>query len=369
MLIADTFNNRIRQVDAKGNISTLAGSSATGGFSGDLGPATSALLAYPQGLRTDSAGNLYFTDAGNFVVRMVDLFGVISTIAGNDTRGFSGDGGPATSAEINVAGGIAVDANGKVWFADTNNHRIRQLTPSGPLVPSAKSVVNAASFLPGGLVPGGMATLFGSGLTTAKGINLAGSIPLATELLKSAVKFNNKTSAPIFAVDNVNGQQQINFQVPWELAGQNNAILQVVNNGAVSPPVKVPVLTAQPGVFAYYVGQNAFAVVLHANFQLADSGHPVTAGETVLIYCTNLGAVSPAIPDGAAGTGKELTVAQPTATIGGVSAPVAFSGLAPGFVGLYQVNVVVPKGLPSGNQPLVVTIGGASSPAAFLPVK
>ncbi len=369
MIIADTFNNRIRQVDGQGNISTLAGSSATRGFRGDLGPATSALLAYPQGLRTDSAGNLYFTDAGNFVVRMVDLFGVISTIAGNGTRGFSGDGGPATSAEINVAGGIAVDANGKVWFADTNNHRIRQLTPSGPLVPSAKAVVNAASFLPGGLVPGGMATLFGSGLTTAKGINLAGSIPLASDLLNSSIKFNNKTAAPIFAVDNVNGQQQINFQVPWELAGQNSAILQVVNNGAVSPPVKVPVLAAQPGVFAYYVGQNAFAVVLHANFQLADSGHPAAAGETVLIYCTNLGSVSPAIPDGMAGTGKELTVAQPTATIGGVAATVAFSGLAPGFVGLYQVNAAIPTGLPSGNQPLVLTIGGASSPAVLLPVK
>jgi uncharacterized protein (TIGR03437 family) len=369
MLIADTFNNRIRQVDAKGNISTLAGSSTTGGYAGDLGPATSALLSLPSGVRTDSAGNLYFTDAANFVVRVVDLFGVISTIAGNGKPGFSGDGGPAISAELNNPEGIAVDASGKVWFADTNNHRIRQLTPAGPLVPSAKSVVNAASFLPGGLVPGGMATLFGSNLTSATGINLAGSIPLATELLNSAVKFNNKTSAPIFAVDNVNGQQQINFQVPWELAGQNSAILQVVNNGALSPPVKVPVLTAQPGVFAYYVGQSAFAVVLHANFQLADSGHPVTAGETVLIYCTNLGAVSPAIQDGAAGTGKELTVAQPTATIGGVSAPVAFSGLAPDFVGLYQVNVVVPTGLTSGNQLLVLTIIGASSQPVLLPVK
>ena len=369
MLIADTFNNRIRQVDDQGNISTLAGSSTTGGYAGDLGPATSALLSLPSGVRTDSAGNLYFTDAANFVVRVVDLFGVISTIAGNGRRGFSGDGGPAISAELNAPEGIAVDASGNVWFADTNNHRIRQLTPSGPLVPSSKSVVNAASFLPGGLVPGGMATLFGSNLTSATGINLAGSIPLATQLLNSSVKFDNQTSAPIFAVDNVNGQQQINFQVPWELAGQNSAILQVVNNGALSPPIKVPVVAAQPGIFAYYVGQNAFAVVLHANFQLADSGHPVTGGETVLIYCTNLGAVSPAIPDGAAGTGKELTVAQPAATIGGAAAPVSFSGLAPGFVGLYQVNVLVPTGLSSGNQPLALTIGGATSQPVLLPVK
>jgi uncharacterized protein (TIGR03437 family) len=183
------------------------------------------------------------------------------------------------------------------------------------------------------------------------------------------VKFNNKTSSPIFAVDNVNGQEQINFQVPWELAGQTSALLQVVNDGAASFAVKLPVLTAQPGVFAYSSGGNTFAVVLHSNFQLADSGHPATGGETVLIYCTNLGAVSPAVQDGVAGTGKELTVAQPTATIGGTNAPVSFSGLAPGFVGLYQVNVQVPNGLTASNQPLVLTISGASSKPVLLPVK
>ena len=129
----------------------------------------------------------------------------------------------------------------------------------------------------GGVVPGGMATLFGSNLTSATGINLASGLPLGTEFLKVEVKFNNKTSAPIFAVDNVNGQEQINFQVPWELAGQTSALLQVVNNGAASLAVKVPVLAAEPGVIAYNSGGNTFGVVLHSNFQLADSGHPARA--------------------------------------------------------------------------------------------
>ena len=127
-------------------------------------------------------------------------------------------------------------------------------------------MVNAASFVPGGLVPGGMATLFGSHLTSATGINLASGLPLATELLKSSVKFNNALSAPIFAVDNVNGQEQINFQVPWELASLPSVMLQVVNDGALSPTVSVPVLAAQPGVFAYNVGSDLFGVILHANF-------------------------------------------------------------------------------------------------------
>jgi len=214
-----------------------------------------------------------------------------------------------------------------------------------------------------------MATLFGSNLTSGTGINLASSVPLATELLNTSVIINQALRAPIFAVDNVNGQQQINFQVPWELAGESSAVLQVVNNGATSLPVTVPVLAAQPGVFAYAVGSDTFGVVLHANFQLADSAHPVSGGETVLVYCTNLGAVSPSIADGAAGTGNEITVVTPTASIGGVSAPVNFHGTAPGFVGLYQLNVQVPLGLDAKNQPLIISVGDASSRTVLLPVK
>ncbi len=324
----------------------------------------------PLGIAADNAGNFYIADTGNEVIRSVDAFGVISTIAGNNKLGFSGDGGPAASAELDYPYGIAADPSGNVWFVDSNNHRIRKLTPSGPHVSNGPlGIVNAASFVSGGLVPGGMATLFGSKLTSSTGNNLASALPLASQLLNSSVKFNNTLSAPIFAVDNVNGQQQINFQVPWELAGQSTAVLQVVNDGALSPTVRVPVLNAQPAVFAYTIGANAFGVVLHASYQLADTAHPVTAGEIVLIYCTALGAVSPTIKDGAPGTGKELTVAKPSVTIGGASAPVSFSGLAPGFVGLYQINAQIPTGLASGNQPLEITIAGASSKPVLLPVK
>ena len=371
MLIADNGNQRIRSVNAKsGIISTIAGSANPGGYSGDLGPATSALLFNPIGVAADNAGNIYITDAGNQVVRVVDAFGIISTIAGNNTLGSGGNGGPAIAAEFNVPWGIAPDSSGNVWVTDSNNHRVLKLTPSGPLVGNGPiGIVNAASFASGGLVPGGMATLFGSDLTSGKGINLASGLPLATQLLNASIKINNTLSAPIFAVDNVNGQQQINFQAPWELAGKPSAVVQVLNNGALSLPVTVPVLAAQPAVFAYNVGATTYGVVLHANFQLADSAHPVVAGETVLIYCTNLGAVAPTLADGAPGTGAEITVATPTSTIGGKNAPVSFHGTAPGFVGLYQVNVQIPTGLASGNQPLAIAISGVSSPLVQLPVK
>jgi uncharacterized protein (TIGR03437 family) len=129
------------------------------------------------------------------------------------------------------------------------------------------------------------------------------------------------------------------------------------------------VLAAQPGVFAYNAGGITYGVVLHGNFQLADSAHPVAADEVVSVYCTNLGAVSPQLQDGAPGTGAETTVVTPTATVGGKIAPVSFHGTAPGFVGLYQVNIQIPKGLTSGNQTLLLSSGAASSAAVQLPVK
>jgi uncharacterized protein (TIGR03437 family) len=235
---------------------------------------------------------------------------------------------------------------------------------AGPVV---SAVVNGASFVGGGVVPGEIATIFGTNLTTSTGINLTSTLPLPSEFLKVAVMVNG-SPAPIFAVDNVNGQQQINFQVPWEVASKSTASIAVANNSATGASISIPVLAAQPAIFNYSSGGNVFGAILHANFQLADTGHPAKAGEVVLIYCTGLGAVGSTPADGAAGSGQSTT-ATATATIGGAAAPVSFSGLAPGFVGLYQVNAQVPAGLKSGNQGVVITISGASSKSVLLPVQ
>ena len=239
----------------------------------------------------------------------------------------------------------------------------------GPTTPSisASGIVNGASFVGGGIVPGEIATVFGTHLTSATGINLTSSLPLPTSFLNSTVVINNQP-VPLFAVDNVSGQQQINFQVPWEVASAPKATLAVENNGVVSASISVPVLQAHPGIFNYTVGADTFGAILHSNFQLANTDHPAKPGETVLIYCTGLGAVSSPPADGAAGNGEPTTI-TPTITIGGVSAIVSFSGLAPGFAGLYQINVEVPDGLSSGNQPVLVMLAGASSNSVFLPVQ
>ena len=131
LYIADMSNNRIRMVSAStGVISTIAGN-GTAGYSGDGGAATSAELNTPASVAFDSRGNIYIVDANNNRIRMVNAStGVISTIAGNGTAGYSGDGGPATSAELNVPDSVAVDSSGNIFIADLDNNRIRMVNAS-----------------------------------------------------------------------------------------------------------------------------------------------------------------------------------------------------------------------------------------------
>jgi sugar lactone lactonase YvrE len=130
LYIADTNNNRIRKVTTAGIITTIAGSGGWG-FRGDGGPATSAQLAAPRGVAVDPAGNIFIADSGNDVIRMVTTDGIINTVAGNGSRGFSGDNGPATSAQLSYPVGVAVDANGNLFIADRYNNRIRMVNSSG----------------------------------------------------------------------------------------------------------------------------------------------------------------------------------------------------------------------------------------------
>ena len=130
LYIADTKNHRIRKVDASGTITTVAGSDDTGvfgGFSGDGGPATDAQLAFPHGIALDDSGNLYIADTNNLRIRKVDASGVITTVAGNGKSAFSGDGSPATGVSLNFPTAVVADASGNLFIADTGNHRIRKV--------------------------------------------------------------------------------------------------------------------------------------------------------------------------------------------------------------------------------------------------
>jgi sugar lactone lactonase YvrE len=128
--IPSPASNRIRLVSTAGVISTFAGTGVAG-FAGDGGPATSAQLNEPVDAALDGAGNLYIADRGNHRIRRVTPQGIITTIAGTGTNAFSGDGGPATDADLNNPVGVTVDSSGNVYIADEINHRVRKVDPSG----------------------------------------------------------------------------------------------------------------------------------------------------------------------------------------------------------------------------------------------
>ncbi len=138
LFIADFSNNRIRKVNSSGVITTIAGTGTTG-YSGDGGAATAAHLNEPSCLVGDAAGNIYFTDGNNCAVRVINTSGIITTIAGNGTPGYSGDGGPATAAHIWFAFGIALDAANNLYIADQFSNRVRKISTSGIITTVAGS--------------------------------------------------------------------------------------------------------------------------------------------------------------------------------------------------------------------------------------
>jgi sugar lactone lactonase YvrE len=130
LYIADRSNNRIRKVAANGIITTVAGN-GSGTYAGDGGPATNASLDYPIGAAFDAAGNLYVADSGNNCIRKADTNGIITTVAGNGSGTYAGDGGAATNASLNYPSAAAVDASGNLYIADRSNNRIREVHFSG----------------------------------------------------------------------------------------------------------------------------------------------------------------------------------------------------------------------------------------------
>lgn len=130
LFIADVNNYRIRKVDAKGVITTFAGN-GTAGYSGDGKAAVAAKLWGACSVSLDKSGNLYIAESQNNVVRKVDVKGIISTVAGNGTAGFSGDGGAAKAAKLNGPGGVLADSSGNLYVADTDNLRIRKIDGKG----------------------------------------------------------------------------------------------------------------------------------------------------------------------------------------------------------------------------------------------
>jgi len=235
--------------------------------------------------------------------------------------------------------------------------------------PVLAAAVNGASFAANApLAPGSIISLFGQNL--ANGTAGTSGIPLDTTIAGATVVMAGNALPLIFGS---NGQ--INAVISAGINTNTSQQILVQRDNTLSVPISVDVGPTAPAVFPYPgPGDPATqgAVVNAITYVVAHPGTPATAGDVLAIFCTGLGAVDHSVPDGAASPASPLanTMTAPTVTIGGINAPVAFSGLTPGFVGLYQIDAAVPKGITPGNQvPLVVSIAGQTSPAATIAVK
>jgi uncharacterized protein (TIGR03437 family) len=340
--LADTGNHRVRRMYASGVVVTVVGNGSAG-FDGD-GPGQSTQLSSPSSLCLDAAGNLYIADTGNNRIRMVSPSGNVTTIAG--------------PAQLNGPRGVAVDAAGNVWIADTGNHRVLALTSSGLTVianqlqapvglaisgtsgavyvadagsnlvlelspapmqltelPTPIDVVNAATLTAGPVAPGSLISIFGSGLASAQ------------------VLFDGQAAQPVMAQDT-----QINVQVPSTATGA----FEVAEAGTALFNTPLTIVPSAPGIFTAAGGIGP-AVAANQDGTVNSDTNAASQGSIVTFYATGTG-------QGAVGV-----------TMAGAAAQVLFAGAAPGFVGVTQINAVVPTGIPSGTVPLLIQSGGVAS--------
>lgn len=234
-------------------------------------------------------------------------------------------------------------------------------------------VVNGASFAKGQPVsPGGLVSIFGTGLVSK--LATADSIPLSNNIGGVTVTFADLPAAPLLAVvPGVPGQSddQINAQLPWETGtGTGTVNVIVTTPNGTSAAVAVNFAPSMPGIFTSAAGGQLYAIAVNSSDSslawpqgLAATGsHPAKAGDILIIYATGLGAVDHQPADGGIPTTLAQTLATPTVLIGGVPGNVQFSGLAPQFVGVNQLNVEVPSGVAPGNAvPLQIQMNGFTS--------
>jgi uncharacterized protein (TIGR03437 family) len=411
--IADTGNQCIRKVSAKGVISTFAGTGAPG-FSGDAQPAIRAMLDQPTGVAVDGFGNVYIADSGNVRVRIVNAKGTISTVAGDgsvalpgngsralgsplsgaqdvvvdgagnlyiagafgvemvapdgtettlvgyNTPGYSGDGGISTGKMVNGVAAIALDSSGGVYLADSNNNAIRLLEPLGAGV-SLGAAVNSASNLKGAISAGEIVVLYGSGLgpthLTQFRLNSEGLV--GTDLDGTSVVFNGIPGPVLYT-----SPQQIAAVVPYSVSGKT-AHVEVEYEGRSSVAIDVDLAAAAPAFFTAHSAGTGQAVAVNQDGSINGTSHPASAGNIVTLYATGGGQTSPAGVDGRpARQPLPKPVLPVVVTVGGANAKVTYAGGAPGLVaGVMQINVEIPGGLPAGAASIVLEIGGIPSPS------
>ena len=322
----------------------------------------------------DSALSVAADPTGSYVAGQVgDALPLQSSVGGSDAyvRKYDPDGNERWTKEFgsvssDVADAIAVDATG-VYSAGATSGIFSGQSSAGPFL--TKQDLGGPPYLPfNGIVNGAsyVRSVAAGSIASAFGLSLTPQNPATFKVLAGT------TTSPVYA----DTPAQINFQVPWEVAGQS-VFLTINADGNSSSPVSIPLATYAPGIFSTDQSGSGQGAILIANTAIvaAPTGslpgsRPVSRGESIQIYCTGLGPVSNQPPTGVAASGSSMTPLTPTVMVGGVSVPVSFSGLAPGFFGLYQVNVQIVGTVPTGSAiPVTLSIGGAMSNTVTIAVQ
>ena len=325
--------------------------SAVSGYSGSLAARGQGKLTWSKRFKALGAGAFDFTGINSYSLT-ADGTGTVDL-----TRIALGAGGKAfAGAAINPTDSGAYE----IYFGVQSP----TVTGTGVFL-SPLGVVNAASSAPPGnpISPGEFVTLYGTGLAKS---NQTAAPPYPPSLNGVTVSINNKP-APLYFVS----PGQLNVLVPFATTGPTATIV-VQNSGVNSNTVTVPVAATSPGVYSLDQSGSGGGAILHADYSLVSAAKPAAAGETILIYLTGLGAVTPTLSDGTAGNTGTLYRANTDLVVyvGGQPATVLFKGQAPGFPGLYQLNVTLPAGLKGpGNLPLAIQTLNAYHDQVDIPIQ
>ncbi len=344
-----------------GNFTRVVAGGDEAGYSGDGGPATEARLNGVEGLAFDQDGRLFIADSDNHVVRMVDRAGVISTYAGTGVEGSAGDGGPANLAEMDSPEGLAVGPDGELYIAESRRVRVVQAPGQGGPAPvlSSAGIVSAASFGNSAIASSQIISLFGQNFGSQ--VVVATQTPLPTSLGGVRAELIDSLGAthsmPLFFV----APGQLNALVPDGVA-TGAARLRVIGPDGQAGEAAIQVVSVAPGLFsANATGEGiAAAAAIRIAADGAQTPVPVLTGANpVRGLPLDLGPEGEQMVLLLFGTGFRGFSSSVEVTIGGVSATVVGVAAQPEFVGLDQLNVIVPRELIGrGEVEVRVTIDG-----------